>query len=42
MTAIENSTLIHFQKGIQLEVDEPFSQILQKNVMKSLSFEALH
>ncbi len=31
--AIENSTLIHFQEGIQLEVDEPFSSF-QKNVMK--------
>ncbi len=33
MTAIENSTLIHFQEGIQLEVDEPFS-LVSKNVMK--------
>ncbi|HBC4865883.1 TPA: competence protein ComK [Staphylococcus aureus] len=30
MTAIENSTLIHFQEGIQLEVDEPFSLVSKK------------
>ncbi|HCT6308106.1 TPA: competence protein ComK [Staphylococcus aureus] len=30
MTAIENSTLIHFQESIQLEVDEPFSLVSKK------------
>ncbi|MGT2653120.1 competence protein ComK [Staphylococcus aureus] len=30
ITAIENSTLIHFQEGIQLEVDEPFSLVSKK------------